>query len=193
MTDVAQAAHGGTVENAQHEAPNKLIFRGSQRNLVIPLTLLLAGLMAFTMGMTRTYYGGATAWTFVIWGALFLFSNLLDVYQEYEVTDEGLAIRNPMRIWTPDKFWTWNEIYRLDILVRNRDTRLDDASMNIYHELSGEIVKEREDRNLDAKLAQIIIERSKLQPVDAANPESISKLPLNHKATYHWTKNGSLA
>ncbi|MEZ4657574.1 MAG: hypothetical protein R2911_08385 [Caldilineaceae bacterium] len=193
MTDVAQTAAGGAVGNAQQETTNKLIFRGSQRNLVIPLTLLLAGLTAFAMGMTRTFYGGATAWTFVIWGGLFLFSGLLDIYQEYEVSDEGIAIRNPLRIWTPDKFWTWNEIYRLDVLVRNRDTRLDDAAMNIYHELSGEIIKEREDRNLDPQLAQIIIERAKLQPVNAANPENINRLPLNQKATYHWTKSGSLA
>ena len=193
MTDVAQSAVGPATGNIQEANSKQQIFRGSQRNLVIPLTLFLSGLTAFAMGMTHTFFGGAIAWTFVIWGALFLFSNLLDIYQEYEVTDEGLAIRNPIRLWTPDKFWTWKEIYRLDVLVSNRDTHLDNAAMNIYHELSGEIIKEREDRNLDPKLAQIIIERAELQPVDAGNPETIDKLPLNHKATYHWTKNGSLA
>ena len=193
MTEVAQAAVSGATDEVGKASTDKLIFRGSQRNLVIPITLLLAGLMAFAMGMTRTYYGGATAWTFVIWGALFLFSNLLDVYQEYEVTDEGIAIRNPIRIWAPDKFWSWNEIYRLDVLVRGRDTRLEDADMHIYHELTGEIVKEREDCNLDAKLAQIIIERANLQPVNDANPETIDKLPLSKKVTYHWSKSGSLA
>lgn len=193
MTEVAQATASGAAGNASAAGQNSLVFRGSQRNLVIPLALLLAGIMAFAMGMTRTYYGAATAWTFVIWGLLFLFSNLLDIYQEYEVSDEGIAIRNPVRIWTPDKFWKWGEIYRMDVLVRNRDTRLDDANMHIYHELSGEIIKEREDRSLDPKLAQIIIERAKLQPVGDANPASIEKLPLNNKATFHWTKNGSLA
>lgn len=61
MTEVAQATASGAAGNASAAGQNSLVFRGSQRNLVIPLALLLAGIMAFAMGMTRTYYGAATA------------------------------------------------------------------------------------------------------------------------------------
>lgn len=190
MTEVTSPAETATTENAETES---LSFGGSQRNLVVASTLLLASLAAFTMNMTDTYFAEATAWTFAIWGALLLFSNLLDLYQTYEVRDDGLYIHNQIRFWSLNKLWDWEEVNRLDVLVDRKDTQIDDVMMHVYRAVPGEIVKEREDRTFNARLAQLIIERANLQPVEEINPENLDKLPLNRKATYHWTKTGALA
>jgi hypothetical protein len=168
------------------------VFQGSQRNVVVATALLLAGLVAFSMGMTTTFFAEATVWTFIIWGALLLFSSMLDLYQTYEVHEDALQIHNPVRFWSLSKSWAWKDINRLDIIVHRTDARLQDAMMHIYHTVEGEIVREREDRTFNPELAQLVIEKANLQPVDSANPKNLSRLPLNQKVTYHWTKNGSL-
>ena len=65
--------------------------------------------------------------------------------------------------------------------------------MHLYHELAGEIIKDREDRKLDPVMAQIIIERAELQPVEESTPKVVTQLPLSQRHSYHWTRSGSLA
>ena len=192
MADAAQPI-GQLTENNPTPSDGKIIYRGSQRNMAVGVGMLLSALLAFTMGMTTTYFGGAIAWTFAIWGALLLFMHLLDNYQTYELDEEKLVIRNPIRVWNSYKEWPWAEIYRMDILVRGRDTRLEDTIMHIYRQEAGDIVKQREDRELDAKLAEIVIERAGLQAVDDNCPAKIAQLPLSTKENYHWSRSGSLA
>lgn len=168
-------------------------YTGVQKNPVVAIAITLAGVMSFSMGMTNTFFAEASAWTFIVWGLLLFSSNLLDNYQRYELNNDGIIIRNPIRFWYPRKSWDWNDIYRLDILVGRRDTQYEDADMHIYHELSGELIKDREDRKLNPKMAQTIIERANLIPVGEGSPSTIYDVPLNQREKYHWTKTGSLA
>lgn len=190
MTEVTAPAENATTAEAEAES---MSFGGSQRNMVVASAFLLASLAAFTMNMTGTYFAAAIAWTFAIWGALLLFSNLLDLYQTYEVRDDGLYIHNQIRFWSLNKLWDWDEVNRVDVLVDRQDTQIEDVMMHVYRTAPGEIVKEREDRTFNARLAQLIIERANLQPVDDANPQDLNKLPLSRKATYHWTKTGAIS
>lgn len=167
-------------------------FRGLQKNPSVGIAILLAGIMSFAMGVTDTFFAEATGWTFVVWGLLLLFSNLLDNYQTYELNNDGIKITNPVRFWYRNKFWAWDDIYRLDILVGRRDTKPEHADMHIYHELSGEIIKDREDRKLDPKMAQLIIDHAGLQPVDDSNPATVADLKMSKTQKYHWSTTGAI-
>jgi len=197
-SDTATESASETVADTETKQPadaasEPVIFRGSQRNVVVATGLLLAALMAFSMGLTTTFFAEATAWTFAIWGALLLFSSMLDLYQTYEVHDDALYIHNNVRFWSLNKRWAWDEVNRLDVVVDRTDARLQDAEMQVYHKVEGEIVREREDRTFNPELAQLIIEKAELQPVDDNNPTDLTRLPVNRKATYHWSKTGSIA
>lgn len=187
------AAVSSEAQSTEATEPEIFSFGGSQKNLVVASAMLLASLTAFTMGMTTTFFATATAWTFAIWGALLLFSNLLDLYQTYEVRPDSLYIHNVIRFWSLNKTWAWEEVNRLDILVDRQDSRVEDVMMHVYHDVPGELIKEREDREFNSELAQLIIERADLKPVDDGNPQDLTALPLNQKVTYHWTKSGSLS
>lgn len=192
MADATEVTVEG-VTSDEATSFQSVTFGGSPKDLVVGLFMLLSSVLAFSMGMTSTFFAKATAWTFVSWGALILFMNLLDLYQSYELDADKLIIRNPVRFWTPYREWEWADIYRMDVLVGKRNRRLEDAVVHIYHELDGEIVKQREDRSFDPKLAQIVIERAKLQAVDDENPKDMNALPLHQNAIYHWSKSGSIA
>ncbi|MBV7338180.1 hypothetical protein KFU94_60140 [Chloroflexi bacterium TSY] len=192
MADVAETTIEG-VASEESTSFQSVTFGGSPKNLVVGLFMLLSSMLAFSMGMTSTFFAEATAWTFVSWGALILFMNLLDLYQSYELNADKLIIRNPVRFWTPYREWEWDNIYRMDVLVGKRNRRLEDAVMHIYHELDGEIVKQREDRSFDPKLAQMVIELAQLQAVEDENPKDMNALPLHQNAIYHWSKDGSIA
>ena len=167
-------------------------FQGSKRNLVVGAVMLFCGLMAFSMKMTGTFFAEATAWTFVAWGILLLFSDLLELVQSYELTDNAFIIKNPVRYWYPRKEWLWDDIYRMDVIVKRKEAAPEDTVLQVYHEVEGELTKEREDRSYDPEFAQIVIERAGLQPVEDEAPRDLGILPIG-KATYHWTKSGSLA
>lgn len=173
-------------------ASPKLIFQGSQRNMAVGFAMLAAGGLAFSMNLADVFFAKATAWTFVLWGALFLYVGLMDMYQTYEVTDEGLIIRNPMRPWTAVKLFDWPHLHRLDLVVKRIDARQEDIVMQIYHTPEGEIVIDREDRAFDPELARLIIERAGLKAVDPANPTDLTNLPKG-KTTYTWNQSGRLA
>jgi len=132
------------------------------------------------------------AWTFVLWGALFLYGNLLDIYQTYQVTDEALIIKNPLRPWGATKVWDWAHLHRMDVVVKRAEAELDDAVMQIYYTPEGEIVIEREDRGYDPELARLIIERAGLKPTAPENPKDLAQLPPG-KRTYFWNKSGRMA
>jgi hypothetical protein len=192
-TEAPAVVYGEETQKEEATEPETISFGGSQKNLVVASAMLLASLTAFTMGMTDTFFAEATAWTFAIWGALLLFSNLLDLYQTYEVREDSLYIHNAIRFWSLNKTWAWEDINRLDVLVDRQDSRIEDVMMHVYHDVEGELIKEREDREFDPELARLIIERANLQPVDESNPADLHGLPLNRKVIYHWTQSGSLS
>lgn len=181
---------------AEPVTPSRFIgditFSSATKNPAAGLAMTLASLVVFTMGMS-TFFQRAMAWTFLIWGLLLLFVSVLNIYQKYEAREEGLAIQNPVRFWSFNKFWEWTDISRVDVLSGRRDNRLDELDMHIYREIPGELVKEREDVKFNPDMAQVIIERAGLQPVGEGNPSDLDRTPLAQKATYHWTKSGSIA
>lgn len=183
-------------EPVEPATPSRFIgditFSNATKNPAAGLAMTLASLVVFTMGMD-TYFQKAMAWTFLIWGLLLLFVSVLNIYQRYEARAEGLSIRNPIRFWSFNKFWEWTDISRIDVLSGRRDNRLDELDMHIYREIPGELVKEREDVKFNPDMAQVIIERAGLQPVDEGNPSDLDRTPLAQKAIYHWTKSGSIA
>jgi hypothetical protein len=180
------------IENNSGTASNKLVFEGTQRNLVVGLAMLATGALAFSMDLTHTFFAEAMAWTFVLWGVLFLYGNLLDIYQTYEVTDEALIIKNPLRPWGATKVWDWAHLHRMDVVVKRAEAELDDAVMQIYYTPEGEIVIEREDRAYNPELARLIIERAGLKPTAPENPKDLVQLPPG-KRTYFWNKSGRIA
>jgi len=171
---------------------NKLVFTGTQRNLVVGIAMLSTAALAFSMDLTSVFFASAMAWTFVLWGALLLYSNLLDIYQTYEVTDEALMIKNPLRPWGTAKVWDWAHLYRIDVLVKRVDSETEDAVMQVYYTPAGEIVIEREDRAYNPELARLIVERAGLKATSPDNPQDLTQLPKG-KRTYTWNQSGRLA
>ncbi len=195
MTEVAEATTlplGTTAVAEKQVADNKLVFQGTQRNMVVGIAMLSASALAFSMNLTHVFFASAMAWTFAIWGGLLLYSNLLDYYERYSVTDAGLVIKNPLRPWGAVKTWDWAHLNRVDILVKRAEADVEDAVMQVYYTPEGEIVIEREDRAFDPELVRLIIERAGLKPTDPGNPKDLTQLPPGKKM-YAWNKAGRLA
>lgn len=170
-------------------AGNKITFSGTQRNMAAAFAMFITAALAFSMNLTDVFFAKAVAWTFVIWGGLLLYGNLLDQYQTYEVTDEALIIKNPLRPWGGSKVWDWAHVHRLDVVVKRAEAEQEDAMLQVYFTPQGEIVIEREDRVYDPELARLIIERANLKSTDPSNPTDFQHLPQG-KATYIWNQSG---
>lgn len=185
MADVADA----TQPRAPVAAESEIVFHGSPRNMVVGTTMLLAGALAFVMGMTDVFFAEAIAWTFVIWGILFLLYDLLDWTRSWTVTDEGLRIGINTRLRKPRTKWEWANINRMDLVVKRYEPKPQDVVMQVYYTAPGDTVLAREDRVFSPDLAQIIIERANLKATHANNPAVFSALPPD-KTTYVWNKSG---
>ena len=186
---MAEAVSTTTPQTITPEAPAakpSIVFTGTTSNFVPGVALLVAGMMAFMMGMTDVFFAEATAWTFVAWGALFIYGGLMDMNETYEVTDEALIIRNPLRIWAARRTWDWARVNRLDVVVKRRDAEDRDLVLQVYYTPKGEIALERQDRVYDPTLAQLIAERASLRPGDKDTPKDITKIPRANKATFTW-------
>ena len=188
----AELASGAQAESTAIANTNSIVFQGSARNMAVAVAMFATAGLAFSMDLTHTFFAEATAWTFVIWGALLLYGNLIDVYQFYEVTDEALIIRNPVRFLLPTKIWVWANVQRMDLIVKRADAEYQDGVLQIHYQEPGELTIEREDRVYDPELARLIIEHAGLKPVDRSTLADLTSLP-KAKATYNWTKSGRLA
>ena len=166
--------------------PSPMIYTGSSNNLVPGAALLFGGIMAFSMHMTDVFFAEATAWTFAIWGALLIYSGLLEINETYEVTDDALIVRNVMRPWAPRKTFDWGRVTRLDVVVKSADARDEDVEMQVYYQPAGEIANERRDRIYNPALAAAIADRAVLNPADKDTPKDITRIPRSNKATFTW-------
>lgn len=178
-------AEESVAEASQADAP--IQFEGTPRNMVAGIAMLLASVMAFTMGMTDVFFAEATAWTFAIWGGLLIYAGVLDIFRVFEVTEGALVIKDDFRPWGRRKEWDWERLNRVDVLVKKRYAQLKDVEMQIYYNPEGELAQEREDRIFDAELARQIIERAELKP-SGGNPEDLTSIPLEEKQTFTWNK-----
>lgn len=170
----------------------RIVFRGSPRNMIVGITLLLAGAAAFVMGMTDVFFAEAMAWTFVIWGVLFLFGDLSDYTSTWTLTPEALEIRSALRFWQRNKVWDWANINRFDLIVKRNEPKAEDIEMQVYFTPPGDSVLEREDRIYSPQLARLILERSGLKPTHANNPVNLEAIPAV-KGQYVWNRSGKMA
>jgi hypothetical protein len=183
MANVAEATEATTTSA---ETPESITFGGTSRNLVPGMAMLAAGLGAFFMGMTDVFFAEATAWVFIIWGLLLIYTGLIDALATYEVTEDALVIRDVMRPWNSTRTWNWAYVSRLDVVTHRKDRRPSDAKMQVYFTPEGELGLEREDRSFDPKLAELIVERAGLKPAGPDHPSSMDALPLQQNVTFTW-------
>jgi hypothetical protein len=167
--------------------PQTRVFHDAPGNMMPGVALLVAGVLAFTMRMTDVFFAEATAWTFAIWGALFIYAGLIDAYDSYTVTDDALLIKNPLRFWVGDRTWHWGNINRMDIVVKRTEAQPRDVELRIYYTPTGELTIEREDRQYDPFLAQLILDHAVLKPAEKDYPHNLHNLPKG-KATYIWNR-----
>ncbi len=184
MADVVQAAPEAAPASARF---HHIKFQGSYRNMVPGVSLILAGLLAPAMGLTDVFFAEALAWVFAIWGMSFIYVDLIDMFEVWELLDDGLVIKNPLRIWERNKSWLWSDIYRTEIVVERPDARIEDAELRVYYTPPGEGNIEREDRDYDPELARLIIDRAGLKP-DGDTPADLAHFPEGVKASYNWNK-----
>ena len=187
MADVAGATAETVSEPTAPEKQPSIEFRGSQSNLVPGSAMLIAAALAFSMGMTDVFFAEATAWTFVIWDILLIYTGLIDMNEVFEVREDALVIRNVMRPWGATRVWAWENISRFDVVVKRPEARPDDIEVQIYHTSPGEIALNREDRAFDPELAALVIERAGLHPSDASNPKDLHHIPSGKKVSYTWS------
>jgi hypothetical protein len=186
MADATETTLAGAAEllPSQHE----IVFGGETRNMAIGMSMVGGGLAAFVAGLTHTFFAEATAWTFVAWGLLFLYGDLLLSTRRFIVADTELKIQIPLRPWGGRKQWAWTHIYRMDVVMDRRNTHRSDCQIQIYHQLPGEITIEREDRDFDPELAALVIERAHLKPESKAARLDLNNLPFGQSAVFTWKR-----
>lgn len=168
------------------ELREAVTFRGRPKSMVSAAALLIAGTLTFTMGIDRLYFVEAIAWTFLIWGALLLYGHIIDIGTVYEVSDEGLTIRSPLRFWALSRTWTWGHMTRLDVVVRRREAGADDADLQVHYTPEDSTVLFREDLPFIPELAEEIASRAGLTPERRQAMQSFDSIPQDEKATYTW-------
>lgn len=186
MAEATEISTVGTEQMAP--ARRAIVFGGETRNMVMGIAMLGGGVAAFIAGLTDTFFAEATAWTFIAWGALFLYGDLLLATRRFIVTDEGLEISIPFRFWNRHKAWEWKNIYRMDVMIDRRNTHPKDCQIQVYHQYPGEIAIDREDRDFDSELAALIIEHAGLKPDGDAVGVDLSNLPFGKSTVLTWKR-----
>jgi len=169
-------------------ARDVIVFGGETRNMAMGIAMVGGGAAAFLAGLTHTFFAEAMAWTFIAWGAFFLYSDLLLATRRFTISDEGLEVKIPFRFWSRNKKWAWKDINRMDIKIDRRNTHAKDCDLQVHHQYPGEIALNREDRNFDPELAMLIIARAGLKPAGDAIGVDLANLSLGKSTTFTWKK-----
>ncbi|MCB0065659.1 MAG: hypothetical protein H6640_04800 [Caldilineaceae bacterium] len=185
---MAEVVESTNVPATSAPASDVIVFGGETRNMAMGIAMLGGGIAAFVAGLTHTFFAEAMAWTFIAWGAFFLYGDLLLATRRFIISDEGLEIKIPFRFWTRDKKWAWKDVNRMDVKIDRRNTRATDSELQVHHQFPGEIALDREDRNFDPELAMLIIERAGLKPDGAAAGVDLANLPLGKSTILTWKK-----
>ncbi|MXY92737.1 MAG: hypothetical protein F4Y42_04720 [Caldilineaceae bacterium SB0664_bin_27] len=174
-------------ESLQAESsPESVTFRGKPKSMVSAVALLIAGTLTFTLGINRIYFVEAIAWTFLIWGALLLYGHIIDLGTVYEVTEEGLAIKSPLRFWALSRNWDWGHFTRMDVIVKRREASEADVEMQVHYTPEDSTVLFREDLPFIPELAGEIASRAGLKPERRQAMQDFDSIPQDDKATYTW-------
>lgn len=186
MADMVE--HAGTMGEESQLQDNVIVFGGQQRNMAMGIAMLGAGAAAFVSGLTNTFFTEAIAWTFTLWGVFFVYTDLLLSTRRLEVRDDSLTVDIPFRPWNRKRVWKWEDINRMDVVVRRRDINQDSATLQVHHQFPGEIALEREDVHFDPELARLIIERARLKADKNSTGADLTNLPLGSDAMLTWKK-----
>ena len=138
------------------------------------------------MGINRLFFVEAIAYTFLIWGALLLYGHVIDLATVYEVSEEGLELRSPLRFWAAARRWDWGHITHLDLIVGRLEATEDDVDMQVHYTPEGSTVLFREDLPYLPQLAEEIATRAGLKPEGRQAMQSFSSIPQDIEGTYTW-------
>jgi len=178
---------GSMAESLQAEEIGEAVtFKGKPKSMVSAAALLIAGTLTFTMGIDRLFFVEAIAWTFLIWGALLLYGHMIDIGTVYEVSDDGLVIRSPLRFWALSRKWEWENMTRLDVVVRRREASAEDVDLQVHYTPEDSTVLFREDLPFIAELAEEIASRAGLTPERRQAMQSFDSIPQDEKGSYTW-------
>lgn len=168
------------------EARQSMTFKGKPKSMVSAAGLLIAGTLTFTMGIDRLFFVEAIAWTFLIWGALLLYGHVIDMGTVYEVSEDGLTIRSPLRFWALARTWDWGHITHLDVMVKKAEASEDEVDLQVHYTPEGSTVLFREDLPFLPDLAEEIASRAGLNAERGQAMQSFSSIPPDEKGTYTW-------
>ncbi|MBK7199048.1 hypothetical protein [Candidatus Amarolinea dominans] len=162
---------------------NAIIFepRSINGKFATGFALLLGCFLAWISGLITEAMG---ILVLSIAGFLGLYAILDALYvasRKVIVTDQGLTISNPLRLWGTRQDFGWDEVKQLELSVRDeqRSMRIKaDKLPNYYYE----------DVPYDPELLQAVVTRGKLKPVKGAEAPTLTALPNEGKAVYRWAK-----
>lgn len=163
-----------------------IVFPGPRKNFLAAVALTAAGGLAFSMGLTITFFAEATAWVFLSWGILLFYSNLLEMNETYIIDAQGLTIFNPFRLWRVKQVWPWAAVNRVDAVVRRVDPNLEGVQMQVYCASQDPLdpgATLRSDTAYRPELAALIVEKAGLK----GGLEDFAAVPDVHPATYTWS------
>ncbi|MBP7960477.1 MAG: hypothetical protein KBG20_21550 [Caldilineaceae bacterium] len=168
-------------------SPAAQSFSGPKKNLVTGVAMTAAGLMAFNMGMTETFFIEAMAWTFLIWGVLMVYSNLLEMNETYTLTDEALTVTNPMRFWGAKRTWQWKHINRMDLTIKRNDPSADDVKVFVFYTPPTQPgVLNRVDLAYNAELLKALTSRANLKAEKGSAFANLDVIPQDSPGVYSW-------
>ena len=119
-------------ETLQAEASvERLIFKGKPKSMSAAVAVMVAGMLTFSMGINQVFFVEAMAWTFIIWGALLFWGHIIDYSSTYEVTEDALIVRSPLRLWSIQKTMDWGHIKRMYVVVERIGATAEDAALQV--------------------------------------------------------------
>jgi len=176
-----------TYSPADSASPSALVFHGPKKNLVTGVAMTAAGLMAFSMGMTDTFFIEAMAWTFLIWGVLMAYSNLLEMNETYTLTDGSLTITNPLRFWGAKRTWLWKYVSRVDAIIKRNDPTAEDVKIHVFYTPPQQPgVFHRADVAFNPELIKAIVSRASLKIEKGSAFANLDVIPQNSPGVYSW-------
>lgn len=163
-----------------------LIFKGKPKSMSAAVAVMVAGILTFSMGMNTVFFVEAMAWTFIIWGGLLFYGHLIDMSTTYEVTDEALIVRSPLRFWSFGRSMGWSFIKRMNVVVERAEATEVDAGLQVIFIPEGTTQMVREDIPYYSQLAQEIVTRAGLKATKGSGMTKFDALPQDGKGQYTW-------
>jgi hypothetical protein len=162
---------------------NAMIFEPRSMNVKFAtgFAVLLACFFAWVSGMITEAMGilvlsiAGFLGLFAMWDAAYVAN------RKVIVTDQGLTVNNPLRLWGVRQEFSWDDIKQLELTVRDeqRSLRIKADKLPKYY---------YEDVLYDPELVQAIVTRGKLKPLKGEEAPALTALPSDGKAVYRWTK-----